>query len=223
MSKKTITQNNLPTFWNKVQAYINDRLPKGALASKDTAPIEMGGTNATNAKDARVNLGITYGTEVPTETPETGSGAIYFFEDEYTPISVSEGGTGASTPEGALENFGVADYIVEQGTSDIWHWEKWASGKAVCYGSKSLGTVSLTTSMTTGVYSNSAAANTTLSLPVNLFTKTITAVSDIQTNGYTLSQVCGLNNTSLNYRIWSSYSSTPTNVVISFNVAGTWK
>lgn len=26
------------------------------------------------------------------------------------------------------------DYIVEQGTSGIWTWEKWASGKAVCWG-----------------------------------------------------------------------------------------
>lgn len=82
MSKKTITQNNLPNFWNRVTSYINDRLPKGALASKDIATIEDGGTNATTAKEARENLGITYGTEIPTETPETGSGAIYFFEDE---------------------------------------------------------------------------------------------------------------------------------------------
>lgn len=106
MSKKTITQNNLPNFWNKVTSYINDRLPKGALAAKDTAPISMGGTNATNAKDARVNLGITYGTEVPTETPETGSGAIYFFEDEYTPMSIVEGGTGAKTQVEAVSNLG---------------------------------------------------------------------------------------------------------------------
>lgn len=28
----------------------------------------------------------------------------------------------------------VADYIVEQGTSGIWTYEKWASGKAKCWG-----------------------------------------------------------------------------------------
>lgn len=134
MSKKIITQNNLPNFWDRVTAYINDRLPKGALASKDTAPISMGGTNAINAKDARVNLGITYGTEVPTETPETGSGAIYFFEDEATPIAVTEGGTGANNAEGALTNLGVADYIIEQGTNGIWTWRKWASGISECWG-----------------------------------------------------------------------------------------
>lgn len=33
----------------------------------------------------------------------------------------------------ALEEMGV-DYIVERGTSGIWTYEKWASGKAVCWG-----------------------------------------------------------------------------------------
>ena len=28
----------------------------------------------------------------------------------------------------------IADYVVEQGTSGIWTYEKWASGKAVCFG-----------------------------------------------------------------------------------------
>ena len=28
------------------------------------------------------------------------------------------------------------DYIVESGVTDIWTWEKWSSGKAVCWGTK---------------------------------------------------------------------------------------
>lgn len=124
----------MPNFWNRVQAYVNDRLPKGALANKDIATIEDGGTNATTAKDARVNLGITYGTEVPTETPATGSGAVYFFEDVYTPVSIVEGGTGANTAEGAITNLGIADYVVEEGTSGNWAYRKWASGIAECWG-----------------------------------------------------------------------------------------
>lgn len=31
----------------------------------------------------------------------------------------------------------IMDYIVEQGTDGIWTYEKWASGKAVCWGSAS--------------------------------------------------------------------------------------
>lgn len=30
----------------------------------------------------------------------------------------------------------IADYVVEQGTSGIWTYEKWNSGKAVCWGTK---------------------------------------------------------------------------------------
>ena len=99
----------MPNLWNRIQAYVNSRLPKGALASKDIASISDGGTNATNAKDARVNLGITYGTEVPTETPKTGSGTVYFFEEGYEPVPVIDGGTGANTAEGARNNLGLTD------------------------------------------------------------------------------------------------------------------
>lgn len=34
----------------------------------------------------------------------------------------------------ACEWLGIADFIVEQGTDGIWTYEKWSSGKAVCYG-----------------------------------------------------------------------------------------
>lgn len=62
------------------------------------------------------------------------------------PIPVDKGGTGANTAAGArealgitrenlgvtLENLGAADYIIAEGTTDIWEWRKWASGKAEC-------------------------------------------------------------------------------------------
>ena len=104
--QKTVQEVNLPTLWSRIKAYVNSRIPNGSLAGKDIAPMSMGGTDATNAKDARVNLGITYGTEVPTDDPETGSGTIYFFEDEYTPMSIVEGGTGAKTQVEAVSNLG---------------------------------------------------------------------------------------------------------------------
>jgi len=43
------------------------------------------------------------------------------------------GGTGATTAEQAITNLGIADYIVERGTTDGWAWEKWNSGKYVCW------------------------------------------------------------------------------------------
>jgi hypothetical protein len=44
---------------------------------------------------------------------------------------------------GGLPQALTVDYIVEQGTSGDWTWEKWASGKAVCWGAASLGNVNV--------------------------------------------------------------------------------
>ena len=44
--------------------------------------IENGGTNATAAPEARVNLGFEYGETVPTHTPSTGDGSVYFMIEE---------------------------------------------------------------------------------------------------------------------------------------------
>ena len=52
----------------------------------------------------------------------------------------------------SINNEPLADYIIEYGTKsmgdtagNVWHWEKWASGKAVCYGKKNIGNVACTT------------------------------------------------------------------------------
>ena len=219
MSKKTITQNNLPSFWDRVTAYINDRLPKGALAAKDTAPIEMGGTNATTAKDARVNLGITYGTEVPTETPVTGSGAIYFFEDEYTPVSVVEGGTGANTAEGALENLGVGDWVVEQGTSGAWQYRKWANGMVDCWGKYSV--------VTAG---GGLTAETTITLPITFkdtnyfiqYSKSSNGNSFVSNQENVHPETFGRTTTQFILRTYNSSSVTVTQEYHIY-VHGTWK
>lgn len=108
---KSIEKENLSTLWNKIKSYVNSKIPTGSLAGKNVAPIEMGGTDATTSKDARVNLGITYGTSIPTEAPTTGDGTVYFFED-------------------GMES----DYVVEINTSDIWTYRKWNSGIAECWG-----------------------------------------------------------------------------------------
>lgn len=38
----------------------------------------------------------------------------------------------------------ISDFVIERGTDGIWTYEKWASGKAVCWGSKSCGTANVT-------------------------------------------------------------------------------
>lgn len=47
----------------------------------------------------------------------------------------------------------MVDYMIERGTEDTWYYEKWASGKAVCYGKKNFGT--LTTSAWGNFYATS--------------------------------------------------------------------
>lgn len=76
---------------------------------KNPVPIEKGGTNAESPQEARTNLGFTYGSADPEGTPSTGEGSVYF----------RTGG----------------DVVVDEGTSGIWTYRKWASGIAECWGS----------------------------------------------------------------------------------------
>lgn len=51
-------------------------------------------------------------------------------ETEQTAIrTVALGGTGADNAEGAIENLGIVDYVVETDFSNNWEYQKWASGR----------------------------------------------------------------------------------------------
>ena len=65
-----------------------------------------------------------------------------------------------------------SDYVIEYGDTGIWHYEKWNSGKAVCYGRKELTEIKFTGSVgETGMYS-CPAGDTTIEYPTNLFVET---------------------------------------------------
>lgn len=78
--------------------------------------------------ESQFDSGLTAGAELDMTT------------DEIAEINTSIGTTGnrlANFLKSMAYKLGlIADYIVEQGTSGIWTYEKWNSGKAVCWGTK---------------------------------------------------------------------------------------
>ena len=118
-----------------------------------TVPISNGGTGATNETDARIALGIQYGNQIPVEAPSTGEGSLFFFADtDISTLPIAEGGTGATSAAEALENFGIADYIVEQGTSGIWAYRKWKNGRAECWTTSEQSVTGVATTAVMGGY-----------------------------------------------------------------------
>jgi len=49
------------------------------------------------------------------------------------PISVANGGTGATSASGAMTNLGAANYVIEEGDSNNWHYRKWNNNYAECW------------------------------------------------------------------------------------------
>ena len=118
----------------------------------------------------------------------------------------------------------LADNVVEQGKSGNWSYRKWASGRSEAwYDSGSLGTLELEY-MTDGVYSSNDINNISVGLPTGVFNKApdcfqINAIS----NAYTISQVCGATASSVNYRLWRSYSGSMEIRNVHIYCMGTWK
>jgi hypothetical protein len=130
----------------------------GTLSMTGKLAVGSGGTNATTASDARTNLGLAIGTDIPspTGTGATGTWNIDVLGSAGTITStlpVNKGGTGATTAGGALTNLGAypdtnpAGYTSNAGTVT----NVSASGGA---------NISVATGSTTPVISQNAASST---------------------------------------------------------------
>lgn len=115
-------------------------------------------------------------------------------QDLYGDVPIESGGTGASTAEEALENFGVNDYIVEQATDGFWTYRKWASGIAECWKTE---TYSFTPNEKWGVMFGEKEYDSTkpnvnglklqlTQFPSNLFTETEVCSVDFCQAGYVM-------------------------------------
>ena len=114
-----------------------------------------------------------------------------------------------------------SDYIVEEGTSGIWTYRKWASGIAECWGRRGSQNYAMTSG---GGYAYYTSATQTL--PTGLFTQITSATSDrcggSTGNGLVATDIRTINTTELSFFIWVPASAT-LNVDVAFSIKGLWK
>lgn len=89
------------------------------------------------------------------------------FASAFFPLSIANGGTGATTADAAMTALGNADYVVEQGTSGGWAYRKWNSGVAECWRYSQYTGIQLNTLWTAPIYYHDGVLKETL--PSGLF------------------------------------------------------
>lgn len=125
----------------------------------------------------------------------------------------------------------LEDYVIETGTEAMgsngtWYWEKWKSGKAVCYGRRNFGNMAVNTQWGYLHCSNTFSQN----LPTNLFIEAPTVVDiNIISNADYAGWVeqgfdGGANkNSTGSFRLIAVLAATFSQVHFCFNVIGRWK
>ena len=119
----------------------------------------------------------------------------------------------------------LADFVIEQGTSDIWTWEKWASGKAVCYGTYS-GSITLNTAQNNMYYSTINGGNR-INYPSGLFNSIPKEYYSMHNSGVFCWIETGSRNTQTQTGIYRVLRDTKNNtkytIYLDFYVVGRWK
>lgn len=132
-------------------------------------------------------------------------------------------GSSAQTFNVTPSAIGVADYVVAQGTSGNLTYQKWKSGVSEAWYYEVLGEMPLTTSMISGVWSNSSYNGRIVNFPNGLFIDIPTAVGNIYGSAYLNFQVASAIKSKMVYRIWCPYSTTVSGGYVSIHVVGKWK
>lgn len=121
-----------------------------------------------------------------------------------------------------INGYPLADYVVEQGTSGIWTYEKWASGKAVAYMPEFYEYSNLKMTASGNLYLSEERYAT---LPSGLFVDNNYIVShEIQSASGPVSIIrqSGSTNAKFLFKIYKVFN-TSTGVSLKFNIKGRWK
>lgn len=118
----------------------------------------------------------------------------------------------------------LADYIIEETDTGEWYYRKWAQGLTEAWYHESLTPQPFTEKIADGLYSNDTHRSVTISIPEGLFNYAPLFTSiNAYSNAVVQSHVGSASTTWLTYRLWSSYSTTPSNLAVQIYVAGRWK
>lgn len=116
------------------------------------------------------------------------------------------------------------DRIIKTGINDIWHYEKWSSGKAVCWGKKNYGSLDVKTAWG-NLYITS---NLSINFPTGLFSENPQHISIEHlygaSKGFVLQGSTAPTTTGItNFAIACGASGAYSNATLSFHVIGRWK
>lgn len=114
----------------------------------------------------------------------------------------------------------VTDYIIENGSSGIWKWHKYASGQIKCWGEKSWTGVECSTSAGGGYRS----ADQTQALPSGLFTAIDVCQATMKGsggNGYTMALRTLCTTTSISQMFWNTSKATKSTCTVDYYIIGT--
>ena len=121
------------------------------------------------------------------------------------------------TPAELRADLGYGDYVLEQGTSGIWTYRKWASGVAECWGQPSKSVAS------SGTFLGAYAFSTYFPMPAGLFTSVTEANANPKVgNGYAIPAYINATNASIGVDALSNNSGTQT-FSAHISVKGKWK
>ena len=118
----------------------------------------------------------------------------------------------------------LADYIIEETDTGVWYYRKWASGITEAWYHDTPSPGAFTTPVASGVYSNDTFSNVLVDMPDGAFVLAPTNASiNAASNVIMLGQVASISATQLSYRLWTSYSTTPSRILVQIYVVGRWK